>query len=115
MQILDKLLFTSYHSASFCTISFEKLNLLHDLDGLKLQVRKNLTISCPVGIENAHIRVKHTKVSRDFAGFMLTISIFSSAFHLYNLRWVQGTPFASSEPYFSTESSCGFAHIKNDE
>jgi len=50
MQILYKLLLTSYHSAIFCTISLEKLNSLHDLNGWKLQVRKNLNISCPFGM-----------------------------------------------------------------
>ena len=115
MQILDKFLFTSYHSTFFCTNSLEKLNSLRDLNGRKLPVQKNLNIYCPFGIENNHFRAKHTKVSKDIACSMLSLSTLSRAFLSYNLRWVRGTPFASRELYFSKESSGEFALIKNDE
>jgi hypothetical protein len=104
----------SYHSAFFCTNLLEKLNSLRDSDGRK-RVRKNLNISSPFGIENAHFRAKHTKVSKDFACSMPTLSTLSRAFLSYNLRWVRGTPFASSEPYFAIEASGELALIKNDE
>jgi hypothetical protein len=115
MQILDKFLFTSYHSTFFCTNSLEKLNSLRDLNGRKLPVRKNLNIYCPFRIENNHFRAKHTKVSKDIACSMLSLSTLSRAFLSYNLRWVRCTPFASRELYFSKESSGEFALIKNDE
>ena len=115
MQILDKFLFTSYHSTFFCANSIEKLNSLRDLNGRKLQVRKNLNIYCPFGIENNHFWAKHTKVSKDIACSMHTLSILFRTLLSYNLRWVRGTPFAFSELYFSKESSGEFALIKNDE
>ena len=115
MQILDNFLFTSYHSTFFCTNSLEKLNSLRDLNGRKLQVRKNLNIYCPFGIENNHFWAKHTKVSKDIACSMHTLSILFRTLLSYNLRWVRGTPFAFSELYFSKESSGEFALIKNDE